>query len=32
MTFVFYTQIHQPYRLSDFRIFDIGSDKDYFDT
>ncbi|MEI7604016.1 MAG: glycoside hydrolase family 57 protein [bacterium] len=26
----FYLQLHQPYRLSDFSIFDIDSQKDYF--
>ncbi|MFT4309126.1 MAG: glycoside hydrolase family 57 protein [Candidatus Woesearchaeota archaeon] len=26
-----YFQLHQPHRLSDYRIFDIGSGKDYFD-
>lgn len=31
MSFVFYAQIHQPLRLSDYRVFDVGSDKEYFD-
>ena len=31
MTFVFYAQIHQPLRLTDYRIFDVGSDKEYID-
>ena len=31
MSVVFYLQIHQPLRLSDFRVFDVGSGKEYFD-
>lgn len=31
MTFSFYCEIHQPLRLTDYRVFDIGSDKPYFD-
>lgn len=27
-----YAQVHQPYRLSRYRLFDIGSGSDYFDT
>jgi alpha-amylase len=27
-----YAQVHQPYRLRQFRLFDIGSGGDYFDT
>jgi alpha-amylase len=27
----FYFQVHQPYRLRRYRIFDIGSDTTYFD-
>lgn len=26
-----YCQVHQPYRLSRYRLFDIGSDRPYFD-
>jgi len=26
-----YAQVHQPYRLSRYRLFDIGSDRSYFD-
>jgi alpha-amylase len=31
MTFVLYAQIHQPLRLSDYRVFDVGSDKEHLD-
>ena len=31
MTFTLYCEIHQPVRLTDYRVFDIGSDKPYFD-
>lgn len=27
----FYFQVHQPHRLGNFTLFDIGSDKNYFD-
>lgn len=27
----FYLHVHQPYRLNRFSVFDIGSNKDYFD-
>jgi len=27
----FYFQVHQPYRLSRYQVFDIGNSKDYFD-
>ena len=27
----FYFQIHQPYRLRDYHVFDIGNDHNYFD-
>ena len=27
----FYFQVHQPYRLRDYKIFDIGKNHDYFD-
>lgn len=27
----FYAQVHQPYRLRRFRLFDIGNDSSYFD-
>lgn len=27
----FYFQVHQPYRLKNYRIFDIGKDSNYFD-
>ena len=27
----FYFQVHQPYRLRRYRVFDIGSDTSYFD-
>lgn len=27
----FYFQVHQPFRLSNYHFFDIGSDKEYFD-
>ena len=27
----FYFQVHQPFRLQHYRVFDIGSDKPYFD-
>ena len=26
-----YFQVHQPFRLKNYRIFDIGSNSDYFD-
>ena len=28
----FYFQVHQPYRLREFRFFDIGVDNDYEDV
>ncbi|MBS1266961.1 MAG: hypothetical protein MAG795_00931 [Candidatus Woesearchaeota archaeon] len=28
----FYFQVHQPYRLKKFSVFDIGQNKNYFDT
>ncbi|MBW2989075.1 glycoside hydrolase family 57 protein [Candidatus Woesearchaeota archaeon] len=28
----FYFQVHQPYRIRDYRVFDIGSRSDYFDS
>ena len=28
----FYFQVHQPYRLKHYQIFDIGKNHDYFDT
>ncbi len=28
----FYFQVHQPYRMRDYSIFDIGETHDYFDT
>ena len=31
MSIVLYFQVHQPYRLCDYRVFDIGSGKAYFD-
>ena len=27
----FYFQVHQPYRIKNYRVFDIGSKGDYFD-
>ncbi len=27
----FYFQVHQPYRMKDYRVFDIGRSHDYFD-
>lgn len=27
-----YAQVHQPYRLRKYRLFDIGTDAEYFDT
>lgn len=27
-----YAQVHQPFRLRQYRVFDIGTDADYFDT
>jgi alpha-amylase len=27
-----YAQVHQPYRLRKYRVFDIGTDAEYFDT
>ena len=26
----FYFQVHQPFRIKKYRIFDIGKDRDYF--
>ena len=26
-----YLQVHQPYRVAAYRVFDIGTDADYFD-
>ncbi|MDP3989244.1 MAG: glycoside hydrolase family 57 protein [bacterium] len=31
-TICFYFQVHQPYRLGNYRVFDIGTDRDYFDA
>ena len=31
-TICFYFQVHQPYRIKKYRIFDIGSDHDYFEN
>lgn len=28
----FYFQVHQPYRLNQYRVFDIGDNRDYFST
>ena len=28
----FYFQVHQPYRLKRYRVFDVGDDRAYFDT
>ncbi len=30
-TVCFYFQVHQPYRVKKYRVFDIGNDPDYFD-
>ena len=26
----FYFQVHQPFRVKDYRVFDIGRDNEYF--
>jgi alpha-amylase len=31
-TICFYFQVHQPYRVKKYRVFDIGHDHDYFDN
>jgi len=28
----FYFQVHQPYRLKNYSVFDIGKDNNYFDN
>lgn len=32
VSIVFYFQVHQPFRIADYRIFDIGSGKSYFNN
>ena len=31
-TICFYFQVHQPYRIKKYRVFDIGNDNQYFDN
>ena len=31
-TICFYFQVHQPYRIKKYRVFDIGNDHEYFDN